>query len=180
MIANYLLIAWRQLSRYKLYAAINILGLALGLTIYLLGTVIVAYERSHDDFWANDDRIFTAGTIFGPSANIGIAETDGIYTAFTPFIREEVQDVEAVARTVGAEYLVSIGDDHYYQRIRFADPELLDIFDFTYQEGGPDALDDPQGVLHGRVDQEQAVRFRQPRSARRCNWITTSSCTSPR
>ena len=86
MIANYFLIAWRQLTKYKLYALVNIVGLALGLAVYLLGNMIVAYERSHDRFWSNHDRIYTAGTIFGPTANIGVAETDGIYTAFAPLI----------------------------------------------------------------------------------------------
>ena len=147
MIANYFLIAWRQLTRFKSYAAINIVGLAIGLTVYLLGSIIVDYERSHDLFWEHGERIYIAGTVFGPTANIGVGETDSMYTAFAPFIRTELEEVEAVARIVGREFLVSMDDTHYYQRVRFADPELTRIFDFTYLEGSRDALNDPQGVM---------------------------------
>lgn len=147
MLSNYILIAWRQLAKNKLYATINIIGLAVGLIVYVLGSSIVDYEESYDLFWENSERIFTVGSLFGPSANIGVSETDGIYTAFAPFIKTEIDDIEAVARTVGREFLVSINNDHYYQRIQFADPEFLQIFDFDYLEGDPSALTNPQGVL---------------------------------
>jgi len=156
MFKNYLISAWRQLLKNKLYAAINILGLTVGLAIYLFSTLLVGYERSHDTFFENVDRTFTVGSLFSPTAGIGVAESDGIYTAFAPFIDAEIEEVEAVARTVGREYLLSIDDDHYYERIRFADPAFLDVFDFTYLEGDDTALDDPTGVLLTRAT---AVKF---------------------
>ena len=147
MFANYLLIAWRQLKKNKLYAGINILGLVVGLAIYLFSSLLVDYERSHDLFYENADRTFTVGSIFSPTAGIGVAETDGIYTAFTPLIRAELPGVEAVARTVAREFLLSVEDNHYYQGVRFADKELLEIFDFVYLEGDDRALTTPTGVM---------------------------------
>ena len=147
MLIDYLTIALRQLKKHKGFAAINIFGLAVGMTVFVLGTLIVRYEYSHDTNWRDADRIYTAGTLFGPAANIGIAETDGIYTAFAPFIDTEVADVEAIARVVGREFLVSIEDDHYYEELRFTDPQLLDIFDFDYIEGDASALTDPLSVV---------------------------------
>ncbi len=147
MIKNYFVIAFRQLLKNKLYAAINVLGLVVGLAFFLFGVLLVAYERSHDTAWAHTDRIFTAGTLFGPAANIGVGETDGIYTAFAPFIDAEIEEVEEIARTVGREFLLSHENDHFYERVRFADPALTKIFDFTYIEGDDTALDDPSGVV---------------------------------
>ena len=147
MLKNYLLIAWRQLLKNKLYASINILGLVVGLVVYLFGSLLVDYERTHDLFFAKADRIFTAGSLFGPTANIGVSETDGIYTAFTPFIDAEIEDVEEISRSVNVEFLLSHEDAHFYQRVKFVDPAFLRIFDFDYIEGGPQAFDDPSGVL---------------------------------
>ncbi len=155
MIKNYLIIALRQLIKNKLYAAINVLGLVVGLAFFLFGVLLVDYERSHDTEWAQSDRIFTAGTLFGPSANIGVGETDGIYTAFAPFIDAEIEEVEEIARTVGREYLLSHDDNHFYERIRFADPALTRIFDFTYIEGDSRALDDPSGIVLTRAIAEK-------------------------
>lgn len=151
MLANYFLLAWRAIQKNKRYAAINILGLTVGLLVYVFGTLFVNYEHSHDLFWKSSQRIFTVGTVFGPAANVGVAESDGIYTAFAPLIKTELTEVEAVARTVGREFLVSIDDTHYYHDIRFADPALLRIFDFDYLEGAANALDDPRGVVITRA-----------------------------
>jgi putative ABC transport system permease protein len=156
MLKNYFTIAWRQMLKNKLYASINTLGLVVGLSVYIFGSLLVSYERSHDLFYKNSDRIYTAGTIFGPTANIGVGETDGIYTAFAPFIDAEIEEVEEIARTVGAEFLISVGDAHFYQKIRFADPSFLKIFDFKYLEGDERALTDPSGVLLSR---ELAKKF---------------------
>ena len=156
MLGNYLLIAWRQLRKNKLYAAINILGLVVGLAIYLFSTLLVDYENSHDLFFENSDRTFTVGSLFTPSANIGVSESDGIYTAFAPLIETEVEGLEAVARTVGREFLLSVDDDHYYEDVVFADPPLLNIFDFDYLAGDPRALEDPTGLL---LTRDMAVKL---------------------
>ncbi len=147
MFKNYMVMAWRQIVKNKLYATINILGLVTGLVIYLFGSILVRYEESHDTFFANSDRIFTAGSIFSPTSGVGVTQNDGVYTAVGPLLREDVPELEAVARTVGREFLVSVDDSHYYEKIKFADPELLKIFDFKYIEGDAGALNDPNGVL---------------------------------
>lgn len=147
MLGNYLLLAWRQLMKNKLYAAINVLGLTVGMAAYLFSTLLVNYERSHDLFFANAERIYTAGSVFGPAATIGVNETDGIYTAFGPFIDEEIEEVEEVARTVRREFLLSHEDDHFYQQIRFVDPAFMRIFDFQFIEGDATALQAPSGVI---------------------------------
>ena len=83
MVKSYLVIAWRHILKNKLYAAINILGLVVGLAVYIFGSLLVTYERSHDTFYKNSDRIFTAGSIFSATANIGVGETDGHPVAMT-------------------------------------------------------------------------------------------------
>jgi putative ABC transport system permease protein len=62
MFLNYIKIAIRNLRKHKLFATINILGLALGLTIFLFGTLLVRYETTHDVFYANSERIYTVGS----------------------------------------------------------------------------------------------------------------------
>ena len=58
MIRNYFKIAWRNLSRNKVFSAINILGLALGITCSLLIMLWVNDERSVDGFHANGKQLF--------------------------------------------------------------------------------------------------------------------------
>ena len=149
MYANYIKLALRNMAKNRLYALINIAGLAIGLTVFLLSSILAHYERNHDGMFAQRDRIFTAGSVFAPEADITVLETDSIYTAITPLIRNELPDIEAIARTVRREFLVSVGDgvDSYYQTITFADEDLTRIFDFDYLYGNGDAITDPSGII---------------------------------
>lgn len=147
MLKNYLIIAWRQIVKNKLYASINILGLMTGLCIYVFGSLLVDYENSHDTFFKNADRIFTVASLFSPNSGVGVTMNDGTYTAFGPLLKADAPQIEALARTVRREFLVSIDDSHYYEQIKFTDPDFLKIFDFEYIEGNEGALADPAGVL---------------------------------
>jgi putative ABC transport system permease protein len=49
MIKNYLTIALRNLSKHKLYSAINITGLAIGMAACIVISLFVYYERSFDN-----------------------------------------------------------------------------------------------------------------------------------
>ncbi len=147
MLGNYLIMAWRQIRKNKLYSAINILGLVVGLAVYLFGSMLVHYETTHDSFWRNSSRIYTVGSVFSPLANIGVSETDGVYSAFGPLIRADIPELEGVARTINRKFLVSLDDVHFYEKIRFVDPEFMTIFDFRFVEGDARALEDPSGLL---------------------------------
>ncbi|MEH6634548.1 MAG: FtsX-like permease family protein [Halioglobus sp.] len=149
MYSNYLKLALRNMAKNRLYAFINIAGLAIGLAVFLFGSILASYERDHDSMFTQRDRIFTAGSVFGPDADIGVAETDSIYTAMAPLIENDIGEIEAIVRTVNREFLISVGEknDSYYQTVSFADKDLTKIFNFQYLYGDATAIDDPSGVI---------------------------------
>ncbi len=57
MVKNYLLIAIRNLVKRRMYAFINILGLAVGLTAVILITLFISSELSYDKFHQYSDTI---------------------------------------------------------------------------------------------------------------------------
>jgi len=58
MFKNYFKIALRNIARNKLYTAINILGLALGICSCIAIYTVVAYEFSFDTFHPDNNRIY--------------------------------------------------------------------------------------------------------------------------
>jgi putative ABC transport system permease protein len=58
MFKNYLQLAWRNVLRHKLYAIINLSGLALGLAGVVLIFCLVHYHLSFDNFHQDKDRIY--------------------------------------------------------------------------------------------------------------------------
>lgn len=147
MFWNNVKIAIRNLRKNKAFAAINISGLALGLTIYIFGGLLVNYELSHDQFFEKSSRIYTIGSTAAPELDVGVDRLNATFSAVAPIVEAEVADVEAVARAVFREYLLTTGAEGFYQGVRFADPSLLNIFDFEYLYGDETALVDPSGLL---------------------------------
>ena len=156
MFSNNLKIALRNLQKNKLFSAINILGLAFGLTIYVFGGLLVDYERNHDVFFENSSRTYTIGIIAGKGLDVGIKSLGSVYSAVGPIIEAELSDVELVARAFRYEFLMTVGVDGFYQEIRFADPELLQIFNFDYLHGDNTALDDPTGMV---ITEDTAIKY---------------------
>jgi putative ABC transport system permease protein len=156
MFWNNVKIALRNLRKHKGFAAINITGLAIGLTIYVFGGLIVDYERTHDMFYKNAKRIYTIGATAAPELNVGIEYFNAVQSAVGPAIEANIAEVEAVARTITSEYLINMGADRFYQVISFADPALLEIFDFEYLHGDSSALDDPSSLL---ITESVAIKY---------------------
>jgi putative ABC transport system permease protein len=156
MLWNNIKISLRNLRKNKVFAAINITGLAVGMTIYVFGGLLVEYEATHDAFFENSDRTYTIGSYFAPEMNVGVDQINTAWSAFGPIIEAELSDVEAVARTMASEYLVTMGDDSYYEMMRFADPGLLQIFDLNYLDGDNGALHDPSGLI---INETTAIKY---------------------
>ena len=156
MFWNNVKIALRNLRKNKVFALVNILGLALGLTIYVFGGVLVKYESTHDMFFENAANTYTIGSIAAPDLDVGIDRFNATWTTVGPIIEAELQDVRKVARTVPREFLLSVGDKSFYESVNFSDAALLDIFDFTYIHGDATALQDPSGLV---LTEASAIKY---------------------
>ncbi|MDJ0699467.1 MAG: ABC transporter permease [Woeseiaceae bacterium] len=153
---NNLKIAIRNIKKNKLFATINIAGLAIGLTVYLFGGLLVKYEETHDLFFENASNTYTVGSIAAEGTNFGVEFIDATYLGIGPLVESELSDVLEVARTYRWEYLVSVGEDSFYQNVRFTDPALLRIFDFDYLHGDETALEDASGLV---ITESTAIKY---------------------
>ena len=156
MFWNNVKIALRNLRKNKVFALVNILGLALGLTVYVFGGLLVKYESTHDMFYENSANTYTIGSIAAPDLDVGVDRFNATFTTVGPIIEAELQDVRKVARTVPTEYLLSVGDKSFYEVVNFSDAALLEIFDFTYIHGDAKALQDPSGLV---LTESSAIKY---------------------
>ena len=58
MFKNYVLTALRNLKKNKLFALINIGGLAIGLAVFVFANLLANYEEDHDRFFENSGSNF--------------------------------------------------------------------------------------------------------------------------
>jgi putative ABC transport system permease protein len=58
MYRNFIISAWRNLAKYKVYAVINFIGLAVGMALVLLIFSNLRNELSYDRFHDKADRLY--------------------------------------------------------------------------------------------------------------------------
>lgn len=137
MFFNYLKIAFRNIIRQKFYSVINILGLAIGLTICLLILLFVKDEMSFDKGHAKADRIYR--TLMEYKQNDGSMKSPINPYRLAPALEVDFPDLENIIRfspAFGA--LVANGDVQYQeQRMFFVDKDVFEVFDYEMVQGDP-------------------------------------------
>ncbi|MDZ3927808.1 hypothetical protein UZS95_15340 [Parabacteroides goldsteinii] len=58
MLKHYLLIAIRNLLKYKTQSIVSIIGLAMGFTCFALATLWIRHEMTYENFHEDAERIF--------------------------------------------------------------------------------------------------------------------------
>jgi putative ABC transport system permease protein len=147
MLKNYFKTAWRNLWKNKLYSAINIFGLAVGLAACLLIGIYIIHELSYDKFNKNRNRIVRVTMEYGKAGTVNtVAETG---TKVGPQFKRVFPSVEEYVRTFISHNVIKYGDKVFDEpRILFADAPFFKIFSFHLIEGNAaTALDAPDKIV---------------------------------
>src|SRR4051794_31285070 len=121
MIKSYFTIAWRNLLRNKLYSAINIGGLSIGMSVSFLLLLYVYNEFSFNDVHTNGGRIYK---VFKNQSTEGEVHTSGITSApLALAMQKDLPEVENVTRTnSGYDMLAAYRDINIKLTTMAADP----------------------------------------------------------
>jgi putative ABC transport system permease protein len=149
MLKNYTIIALRNLVRQKLYSIINILGLAVGISLFCLIMLYVADQYSFDRFNENYNRIYRLET--GDWALTSPSAGDHVYRNIPGVLAFSRVDV-----MLGRQNHVRIDDKLIrMEKLIFADTMFFDIFTFDFIHGDPNAA---MGSLHNIILTESTAK----------------------
>ena len=138
MLKNYLKIAYRNLIKTKLFSAINILGLSIGVTSCLLILHYVNFEKSYDQFHQSINEIYRLR--YERISENGSAVR---FASCTPpagaLIRDRFPEVDKLTRIFRYRGVVVSHENIKFteERVFHAEPEFVDIFDFNFVDGDP-------------------------------------------
>jgi predicted permease len=152
MLKNYFKIAWRNLRRNKAYAAINIIGLSMGIGCSILIFIWVSFHLGFDNFHPNGDRVYRIVTEIRNENN---GKTPGVPPPFTKAFRNDYTFSEKTARVVGfGQTIVSLPEEKDIKKfqeedgVAFAETDFFDIFNFPLLQGsGFQVLNEPNKAL---------------------------------
>ncbi|MBN2460441.1 MAG: ABC transporter permease [Candidatus Cloacimonetes bacterium] len=139
MIRHYLLLTWRHIKNQKIYAFLNIIGLATGLACFIIIMLWVKHEFSYDKHNEHYENLYLVGL----DIKMGEMEGKGSSSSglLAAHIVEDYPEVINAARIYrGINKLVSYidGDVHHTEnRVYYADSTIFDLFTIPVLKGDP-------------------------------------------
>jgi putative ABC transport system permease protein len=147
MLRNYATVARRAISRRPGFAALNVLGLALGLAGCFLIVLFIQHERGFDRFHEHGDRIFRLTYASGDGGERSATTAAG----FASVLEDRFPEVERVIRIEQQRtpYLrLPGGEVRQPGMLTLADDGFFEVFNFPLLRGTPEtALADPYSIV---------------------------------
>jgi len=158
MLKNYLLLAYRNLLKNKLFSLVNIFGLAVGMAACFLIFQFVRFELSYDRFHKQSERIFRVTLDSHQSS--GQTRSAANHPGAGPALKSEYPEVLQFARVVHQSIFMGVVTAWSYvddqnnikvfneERVYNVDPSFLTLFSFPFVFGDPEkAFPDVNSVV---------------------------------
>ncbi len=147
MIKNYFKTAWRNLRKNKAFSFINIFGLAIGLTCFMLISAFVYNELSYDKYAPDAKDIYRV--ILSVTGNGDIAAYPDVDVAVGKGMKDAFPEIKSFTRISPASDFIKYGNKQFKeQHLAFADSNFLQVFSIPLIEGNDiDALVQPNSVV---------------------------------
>ncbi len=147
MIKNYIRIAWRNILKGKLYALINMSGLALAFCIALFLLLVAYNQLSFDSFHKDGDRIYQ--TYFQHTNQDGVSKSGEMPLPLLPALQQRIPGVESAARVLtGTKTTIGYQGRYFEELLTYTDPAFFSVFSFPLQQGNQHSvLSEPRQIV---------------------------------
>lgn len=141
MIKNYFKIAFREFWRHKLFTLINIIGLSIGISAFLVIYFVVHYDFTFDKFHKDSDRIYRVVMNISSQGNKNYSS--GVPGPLAEAIKSQATGIEEITPLYTlSPHFVYIDKDKIAQkrfkdqdRITLADQQYFKIFNYVWLAG---------------------------------------------
>lgn len=127
MIKNYFSIAIRNIVKHRTSSIINILGLAIGMAVFMIIALYVHFERSYEDFIPNKENIYRVSLSVYKSGEQTLTSAEN-YPGVGPALQKEIPEVINYARLYNMGYknnVVITNENERFDAIAFKHRKFL-------------------------------------------------------
>ena len=148
MFKNYLTVAFRNLSRNKVYSFINIAGLSIGLACAMLILLYVKDEVSYDRFHSNVNNIYRVVTqSLDKNGNKGRKDGNSGYLQ-GPRFTQNIPEIRSFVRVQSGSEDIKTGTEVKSQELLRVDSNFFSVFSFSLINGNPaTCLKEPHSIV---------------------------------
>lgn len=146
MLKNYLKIAVRNLAKHRKFSIINIFGLAVGLSCFILIILWVQDELSYDRFHKNADHIYMV--LRNDLGKTSAATSISLAPALKDELPEVIEATSLVSLPESFKSFLQYEDKGFEENLSIIDSQFFDLFSFDFRDGNPQsALIAPNSIV---------------------------------
>ena len=150
MFRNCLAAALRHLARNKLYTAISVLGLSVGLCTALLAALVIRDELSHDHFISGYDGVYMVVTAITPPGEAALYK-EGTNGFAGSQLALRFSAIQAMTRMRGGIAILSRTNVEAHEQAYWADPNAFEVLQLPVVAGNlKSALSRPNSIVISR------------------------------
>lgn len=145
MLTNYFKVSLRGLLKNPVNSFINIFGLAIAIGVCIFAYAFTRWTLDTDQFHENKNEVYLV-TFF--------AKRDGTPQQYglTPrpigeMLRKDFPNIRRVCRVEDRNVIVKHDDNVFHEKIRFTDPEFLEMLTFPLKWGSAESLRDVNSII---------------------------------
>jgi putative ABC transport system permease protein len=163
MLTNYLKIAWRSLWKNRVFSAINVIGLAIGMAAFIMIMLFVSYEKSFDNF--HTKNIYRLNEVQKFEGMVAAQKVALSMYPMGPALKKEFPEIRNFSRVYWTEkYQMTVGEKRIFlPHAYFVDSTFLQLLDFPLLQGNRlTALEKPNSVVLTRAGAQKLFGAEDP------------------
>jgi putative ABC transport system permease protein len=150
MFRNCLAAALRHLARNKLYTAISVLGLSIGLSTSLIAALVIHDYLSHDHFIPGYERIYVVTSAFTPPGHATVYY-DSTLAFVGPQLALKFSEIQAMTRLYADNVTLRNANVEAHEQVYWADPNAFEVLPLPVVAGDlKTALSRPDTIVLSR------------------------------
>ncbi len=140
--------AWRSIWHNKKDTLLNIIGLSIGLTVFIITLLFVNQERSYDRWDEGLEQVYRVGV--SEDGEDGLEKSPTVPYPLGTFLADNYPEVETVSRLRASfgETLITTDQEKFYEKkIILADSNFFKLFPYHFIEGRANSLNQPNTAV---------------------------------
>lgn len=154
MFKNYFKVSLRSLMKNPLNSFINVFGLSVAIALSIFGYAFARWTMSTDQFHEHKNAVYLT-TFF--------ADRDGTTQQYGraprplgEMLRQDFTHIKKVCRVDDRAVVIKYKDQVFHERVRYTDPEFLEMFTFPLKWGTSASLRDVNSII---LSEDMSIKY---------------------
>src|SRR5882762_3159126 len=154
MFKNYFKVSVRGLVKNPMNSFINVFGLAIAIGLCVFAYAFTRWIYNTDQFHEHKNEVYL--TTFFANRDGSLQEYGTTPRPLAEMMKEDFAQIKKICRVEDRNVIVKYEDNVFHERVRYVDPEFLEMFTFPLKWGTANSLRDINSII---LSEEMSIKY---------------------